>query len=145
MKKSMIMIILTNTIYASILCQMAGEEVAEYSREYDDALSRYENAYDNDTKQEAREDMQRAKTNLEDASDDVFANCESSAIRIMGQLIQERKQLKEQCNVTREVNEIIPTKLQIILSDANLTIEEAREIAIDIYQKSMDWFCSKYN
>ena len=142
MGKLAIIILISLSLNADFMCQNAGEDVAEYSRAYESAMSEYEDADEGEEKQEAKEEMQRAKDNLKSASDDVFTHCESNTIEIMGELLREKNKIEKECEKTRRINEIFPPKLQRILEDTNLSMEEAKAIAEDIHQQYLDWFCN---
>ena len=118
MKKIIVLLIVTNFVYGDYMCQSAGADVEQYSREYDNSVDEYEDA-DADDKEDARdeledkkEDVDRKKSNLMDATSDVFSYCKSSEILIMGQLLQENKKLKKQVKKLLEKNNELKKELQ---------------------------------
>jgi len=113
MKYLLVLLILISSGYTDILCQSAAIDVGQYSRDYDDAVDEYEDAESSD-KEDAFNEMDFAKSNLEEAISGVFNHCEGREIAIMGQLFEEKKVLKSKIIQLQNEKKVLTNRIGII-------------------------------
>ena len=123
MKKLTTILILSSFIYGDILCQSAGESVAESSRAYDNAVDDYEYANTKEEKEEAKEEMEEAKEQLLSATDDIFSYCDNNTIPLMNRLLKEENRLNNQIAELLEENMI----LELTIKYPNFNVDKVKK------------------
>ena len=138
MKKLTTILILSSFIYGDILCQSAGESVAESSRAYDNAVDDYEYADTKEEKEEAKEEMEEAKEQLLSATSNIFYHCENSIVLQMGNLLKEKESLEKQVEKLLEENMILELTIKYPNFDVNKIKKYLQQYAEKYGEKEED-------
>ncbi len=109
MIRSLVVVLMVmSSAYADYSCTTAGADIERYSKAYDDALEEYENASDSDEKESAMDDARYAKSNLDFAVSSALRSCENSTTRMIGELLNENKSLKNRNNqLQQQINNLL--------------------------------------